>query len=197
MKKLLMSVVVCAAALSFNANASLKNAGNFKFVGDTKYAALCEAAATNDLDLFKRNVKQHAFSLGHSKRGMLILIASEDNFTCSGQSIANFAQSHGAADVASYITGDSSDTDEQVTATSKYKFVGDTNFKNFCKSAVTNNVALFERAVSCQVGRLGSSKKEVMDKVLEGENVTCSGQGLVEFFQERGATNVINYISGK
>ena len=159
MKKLLISVVVCAATLSFNAIASLK------FVGDTEYAALCEAAATNNLDMFKSNVKQHAFYLRKSKRDMLNLLASGDNFQCAGQSIPSFAQARGAVDVANYIT--SENADQQVASTSKYKFVGDTNYKNFCKAAVTNNVALFERAVSSQVGRIGSSKKEVMDKVLE------------------------------
>ena len=191
MKKLLMSVVVCVATLSFNASASLK------FVGDTKYAGLCEAAATNDLGMFKSNVKQHAFFLRKSKRGMLSLLASENNFQCAGQSIPEFAKSRGAADIANYITGENSDSNAQVASTSKYKFVGDTNYKNFCKAALTNNVALFERAVSSQVGRIGTSKKEVMDKVLEDKNVTCAGQSLVEFFQERGATSVINYISEK
>lgn len=197
MKKLLISAVVCVATLSLNASASLKNGNNFKFVGDTKYAALCEAAATNDLDLFKSNVKDHAFSLGFSKRSMLRILASGDNFQCGGQSVPNFAKSRGAADVANYITGEDTGSNEQVASTSKYKYVGDTNYKNYCKSALTNNVELFKRTLSSQVGSIGSSKQEVMDKVLEAENVTCAGQGLVEFFQERGATSVINYISEK
>jgi hypothetical protein len=99
--------------------------------------------------------------------------------------------------VANYITGDNTDSNEQVASTSKYKYVGDTNYKNFCKAALTNNAALFERTLSSQVGRIGSTKQEVMDKVLDDKNVTCAGQGLVEFFQERGATSVINYISEK
>jgi 3-methyladenine DNA glycosylase Tag len=194
MKKLLLSAI-CTAALSLNASASLKSANNFKFVGDTQYAELCQAAATNDLALFKRNVKQHGFRLGTSKNKMLSLLASEDNFQCAGQSLVDFSESRGSQSIADYISG----SEAKVTAvsTNKFKFIGDENFKNFCKSAVTNNVDLFKRAVSKQIGNLGFSKKEVMDRVLDADNVTCSGQSLEDFFQSREATNVMNYIAAK
>lgn len=195
MKKLLLSTVICAATLSFNATASLKSASNFKFVGDTQYAGLCESAATNDLGLFKKNVRQHGFRLSASKRKMLMLLTSGDNFQCAGQSLVAFSESRGSQDIADYLTGNEAEV--ETASTSKYKFVGDRNFKNFCKSAVTNNVDLFKRAVSSQIGNLGFSKKEVIDKVLDADNVTCSGESLGEFFQSREATKVMSYIADK
>ena len=195
MKKLLLSAVICAATLSINASASLKSANNFKFVGDTQYAELCQAAATNDLSLFKKNVKQHGFRLSSSKNKMLRLLANSDSFQCAGQGLVAFSESRGSQDVADYLTG--AEAKVETASTSKYKFVGDRNFKNFCKSAVTNNVSLFKRAVSSQIGNLGFSHKEVMDKVLDADNVTCSGESLGEFFQSREATNVMNYIAEK
>ncbi|WP_293750088.1 hypothetical protein [uncultured Paraglaciecola sp.] len=195
MKKLLLSTVICAATLSFNASASLKSASNFKFVGDTQYADLCEAAATNDLSLFKKNVKQHGFRLNASKRKMLMLLTSGDNFQCAGQNLVAFSESRGSQDIADYLTG--TEAEVKTASTSKYKFVGDRNFKNFCKSAVTNNVGLFRRAVSSQIGNLGFTKKEVIDKVLDADNVTCAGESLGEFFQSREATNVMSYIADK
>ncbi|WP_339726220.1 hypothetical protein [uncultured Paraglaciecola sp.] len=195
MKKLLLSTVVCVATLSFNASASLKSANNFKFVGDTQYAELCQAAATNDLDLFKKNVRQHGFRLSASKNKMLMLLTSEGNFECSGQSLVEFSKTRGSQDIADYLTG--SDAKVETASTSKYKFVGDRDFKNFCKSAVTNNVDLFKRALSSQIGDLGFTKKEVMGKVLEADNVTCSGVSLGEFFKSREATNVMSYIAEK
>lgn len=195
MKKLLLSTVICAATLSFNASASLKSASNFKFVGDTQYADLCEAAATNDLGLFKKNVKQHGFRLNASKRKMLMLLTSGDNFQCAGQSLVAFSESRGSQDIADYLTG--TEAEVKTASTSKYKFVGDRNFKNFCKSAVTNNVSLFRRAVSSQIGNLGFTKKEVIDKVLDADNVTCAGESLGEFFQSREATSVMSYIADK
>lgn len=196
MKKLLISAVICATTLSFTASAALKSANNLKFVGDTEYASLCEAAATDDLNLFVSNVRQHAFALGKSKRNMLKLLKSSDNFQCAGQSLPEFAQARGASEVAGYILGDNS-ANQELASTSKYKFVGDQNFKNFCKAAVTNDLKLFKSALSSKVGSLGSSRKEVMDKVLESDNVTCAGKSLTEFFQERSASSVINYISEK
>ncbi|MFT4724901.1 MAG: hypothetical protein ACI9YP_001302 [Colwellia sp.] len=194
MKKLLLTTI-CAATLSLNANASLKSANNFKFVGDTQYAELCQAAATNDLGLFKKNVKQHGFRLSTSKDKMIELLANGDHFQCANQDLVAFSESRGSQDVADYLTGAKAKVD--TASTRKYKFVGDRNFKNFCKSAVTNNVGLFKRAVSSQIGRLGFSKKEVMDKVLDADNVTCAGKGLSEFFQSREATNIMSYITEK
>ncbi|MFT6902691.1 MAG: hypothetical protein ACJAXS_002909 [Colwellia sp.] len=194
MKKLLLSAI-CTATLSLNASASLKNANNFKFVGDTQYAELCQAAATNDLALFKRNVKQHGFRLGTSKNKMLSLLASGDNFQCAGQSLVEFSESRGSQNIADYISG--SDAKAMTASNEKYKFIGDKNFKNFCKSAVTNNVDLFKQALSRQIGNLGFSKKEVMDRVLDADNVTCGGESLGKFFQSREASNVINYIAEK
>ena len=194
MKKLLLTTI-CAATLSLNASASLKSANNFKFVGDTEYAGLCQAAATNDLGLFKKNVKQHGFRLSASKNKMLMLLASADNFECSGQGLVEFSESRGSQDVADYLKG--AEVKVESVSTKKYKFVGDRDFKNFCKSAVSNNVAMFKRAVNSQMGKLGFSKKEVMDKVLDSDNVTCTGESLSEFFQSREATNVMSYITEK
>jgi hypothetical protein len=194
MKKLLLSAV-CTVTLSLNVNASLKSASNFKFVGDTEYAGLCQAAATNDLEMFKKNVKQHGFRLSASKGKMLSLLASADNFQCAGQGLVEFSESRGSQNIADFLTGPK--TEVETASTRKYKFVGDKNFKNFCKSAVTNNVNLFKRAVSSQIGNLGFSKKEVMQKVLQADNVTCAGESLGEFFQSREATNVMSYIADK
>jgi hypothetical protein len=192
---MLLLTTICAATLSLNASASLKSANNFKFVGDTQYAELCQAAATNDLGLFKKNVKQHGFRLSASKDKMIELLANAEHFQCADQGLVAFSESRGSQDIADYLTG--TDARVETASTSKFKFVGDRNFKNFCKSAVTNNVGLFKRAVSSQIGRLGFSKKEVMDKVLDADNVTCAGEGLSEFFQSREATDVMSYITEK
>ncbi|MFT6806462.1 MAG: hypothetical protein ACJAWT_001869 [Glaciecola sp.] len=193
--KMLLLTTICAATLSLNASASLKSANNFKFVGDTQYAELCQAAATNDLGLFKKNIKQHGFRLSASKDKMIELLANEEHFQCADQGLVAFSESRGSQDIADYLTG--ADARVETASTSKFKFVGDRNFKNFCKSAVTNNVGLFKRAVSSQIGRLGFSKKEVMDKVLDADNVTCAGESLSEFFQSREATDVMSYITEK
>ena len=195
MKKLLLSTVICAATLSLNASASLKSASNFKFVGDTQYAEFCQAAATNDLSLFKENVKKHAFYLHASNSKMITLLASGDNFECAGQSLVEFSKSRGSHEIAAYLSGPEAEV--KIASTKKYKFVGDENFKNFCKSGLTNNVGLFKRAISSQIGNIGFTQKDVMEKVLQADNVTCAGESLGEFFESREATNVMSYIAEK
>lgn len=193
MKKLLLTSFILSAALTTNVSASLKSAKSFKFIGDTEYAELCQAAATNDLDLFKKNVKHHGYRLSASKNKMLMLMTSGNNFECAGQSLVEFSQSRGAKDIANYLAGNA--VKNETASTKKYKFVGDKNFKNFCKSALTDNVNLFRRAVSGQIGQIGVSKKQVMNKVLEAQNVTCGGQGLNAFFEQQQATKVMGYIA--
>jgi hypothetical protein len=190
MKKLLLSTAICAATLSLNVDATLRSANNFKFVGDTEYAELCQAAATNDLGLFEKHVKQHGSRLRATKGKMLTLLTSAENFKCADQNLIAFSEARGSQDIADYLTGS-----KTTVSSSKYKFVGDKDFKNFCKSALTNNVGLFKRAVISQVGKLGFTKKEVINKVLDADNVTCAGENLSEFFQSREATKVMSYIA--
>jgi len=193
MKKLLISAAICSAVLSTTVNASMKSAEKFKFIGDTQYAELCQAAATNDLVLFKNNVKHHGMRLSASHKKMLSLLANDDHFKCAGQGLVSFSKARGSLDITNYLVG--TEAKVETVSTSKYKYVGDNTFKNFCKSAVTDNVDLFKRAVSRQIGSLGVSKKEVMNKVLAADNVTCAGEGLTEFFKQRQASSVLGYIT--
>lgn len=193
MKKLLISAAICSAILSTHVSASMKSATKFKFIGDTQYAELCQAAATNDLALFKSNAKHHGARLSASHKKMLSLLASDQHFKCAGQGLVSFSKERGSVDITNYLMG--TEPKAETVSTSKYKFVGDNSFKNFCKSAVTDDVNLFKRAVTGQIGSIGVSKKDVMDKVLAADNVTCAGEGLTEFFKQRQASSVLGYIA--
>lgn len=198
MKKRLLCAAICSAVLSINVSATMKSATmksatKFKFIGDTQYAELCQAAATNNLVLFKNNVKHHGIRLNSSHKKMLTLLANDELFKCAGQGLVRFSKERGSLDITDYLEG--TEAKVETVSTSKYKFVGDNSFKNFCKSAVTDSVDLFKRAVSRQIGSLGASKKEVMNKVLAADSVTCAGEGLTEFFEQRQASNVLGYIA--
>jgi hypothetical protein len=195
MKKLLLSVI-CTATLSFNANAGLKGASQFKFVGDTQFAALCEAAATNDLALFKSTVASHAQWSRKNTGQMLDILVQENNFSCADKGLVAFSEDRGSVDITDYIIA-GQDLESRVASTSKFSFVGDTQFAGFCRSAVTNSLSLFKRAVNSQIGSLGASRKEVLNKALAANNVTCAGVGLSEFFEQRDASNIMGYVADK
>lgn len=75
-----------------------------------------------------------------------------------------------------------------------FKFVGDTEYSSFCKAVLDDNVALFKRSLKRFVGPLGASRKSVLERVLENDNVQCAGQGIVEFSEQREAKEIAEYI---
>lgn len=191
MKKLLLSVVVASVAfVSVTANAGLK------FVGETKYAGLCEAAATNDTNLLEKSVSQHASEFGLSRNRMLAIIIKKSHFSCGGKGLVEFSEIRGSSDVVNYLTLKNSQATPKIEqASSKYKFVGDRDYASFCKSAINNDLGQFKRAIKSKVGRLASSREEVLNIALEGENISCDGVSLAEFFEKNNATNVLDYIT--
>ncbi|MCV2884432.1 hypothetical protein OE749_06975 [Aestuariibacter sp. AA17] len=78
----------------------------------------------------------------------------------------------------------------------KVRFVGDVAYAGFCKAVVNDNVDLFKRSVRRFVGPLGGTKEEVLARVLRNDNVTCSGEGIKDFANQRNATDVVAYIEG-
>ena len=103
MKKLLISVVVSAACLSFNANAALQGAKNVKYVGDTEFASFCKAAVTNDVNLFKRAVSRQVGVLANSKQKVLDLVLDSNNVSCAGKGLTEFSENRQATDVVNFI----------------------------------------------------------------------------------------------
>ncbi|MFT6897967.1 MAG: hypothetical protein ACJA13_002381 [Paraglaciecola sp.] len=192
MKKLLLSVVVATACFSLNANATMQDAKQFKFVGDTQYSGFCEAVITDNVDLFKNNIVQLKHLLSGNKREVLETVLKAKTISCSEQNLVSFSQQRNATNILAFIA--SVTAPEQIEQ-AQYKFMGDKNFASFCKAALTNNVDLFKRSIRNQVGILARSKSAVMDLVLDSNNVTCAGQGLKEFSGARQATDVVNYIS--
>jgi hypothetical protein len=191
MKKLFITAVISLAVLSFNSHGAIDGQKTFKFVGDTKYASICEAAATDNVPLFNKSVKKQLSWMNIPKRKVLNVLLDSENFTCAGKGIVEFAQARGAQQLLNYITAENASPQDA----KKFAFAGDTEYAGFCKAALRNNVQLFKRAVRSQIGNLASSKQEVLDIVLEADNVQCSGLGIVEFSEQRKATKVIEFIS--
>ncbi|GAC16111.1 DUF3718 domain-containing protein [Aliiglaciecola lipolytica] len=77
------------------------------------------------------------------------------------------------------------------------KFVGDLEYASFCKAVINNDVELFKISLNRFVGELGSSRQRVLKRVLADNNVTCSGQSLVEFSAKRNATQVGSFITAQ
>jgi hypothetical protein len=190
MKKLLTIVVLSVAGVSFNASATLESTKNYKFVGDTQYAAFCEAAATDNVQLFKNNMKTQLGTLGSSRSQVLNTLLDEENFQCSGLGIVEFSKKRGANELLAFFNNSYS----QETQQDKYLFVGDRSYSGFCKAALTDNVDLFKRSLRSKVGVISSSTQGVLDIVLNEKSVQCSGMGLIEFTEKRNATQLTEFI---
>lgn len=103
MKKLLVSVVVAAACLSFNASAAMQDSKKVKYVGDTEFASFCEAAVKNDANLFKRSVSRQVGVLASSKQRVLDLVLNAENVSCDGKGLVEFSESRQASEVVNFI----------------------------------------------------------------------------------------------
>tara|TARA_R110000868_G_scaffold201174_8_gene448756 strand:- start:648 stop:971 length:324 start_codon:yes stop_codon:yes gene_type:complete len=103
MNKLLVSVVVAAASLSFTANAALEGSKNVKYVGDTEFASFCKAAVNNDADLFKRSVSRQVGVIASSKQRVLDVVLNAENVSCAGKGLVEFSESRQATEVVNFI----------------------------------------------------------------------------------------------
>lgn len=193
MKKLLITTVISVGVLSFNASAATDNQKSFKFIGDTEYAGICKAAATDNVALFKKSVRQQLSWLNASKAKSLEILLNQDNFRCAELGVLEFAKTRGAQNLVDYL----SDNEAEEAPSKKFSFVGDTQYAGFCKAAITNNVNLFKRAVRTQVGSLATNRKDVLEIVLDENNVQCAGVGIAEFSEQRNATEVVEFIANK
>ncbi|MFT5676362.1 MAG: hypothetical protein ACI808_002303 [Paraglaciecola sp.] len=193
MKKLLITAVISVGVLSFNASAAIENQKSYKFVGDTEYAGICKAAATDNVSLFKKSVREQLSWLNLPRAKVLETLLNQDNFQCDELSVLKFAETRGAQNLVNYLQATKTDA----VATNKFSYVGDTQYAGFCKAAITNNVKLFKRAVRTQIGSLARTGKEVLEIVLDADNVQCAGMGISEFSEERNATKIIEFIANK
>jgi hypothetical protein len=196
MKKLLITAAIFVTTLSFSSHGAIDGQKTFKFVGDTQYAGICEAAATDNVPLFKHSVRRELSWMNISKRKVLSKLQDAENFQCAGKGVVDFAKERGAKLLLNYLAAGSEST-SRADNTAKFSYVGDLQYADFCKATLSNNVALFKRSVRSQVGLLAASKQEVLDIVLDANNVQCAGLGLVEFSEQRKATAVSEFIFNK
>ncbi|MFT4938914.1 MAG: hypothetical protein ACI88A_001946 [Paraglaciecola sp.] len=193
MKKLIITAVISVGVLSFNASAAIDSQKSYKFIGDTEYAGICEAAVTDNVSLFKKSVNKQLSWLNSSRAQSHEVLLNQDNFQCDGMGVLEFAETRGSQNLIDYLSPKNIDA----VSTTKFSFIGDTQFAGFCKAAVTNNVKLFKRAVRTQIGSLAPSRKEVLELVLDANNVQCAGMGISEFSEKRNATEIVEFIANK
>ena len=76
----------------------------------------------------------------------------------------------------------------------KVVFVGDTEYRSFCKAVLQDDVALMRRSFNNKVGVVASRKRDVYQMLLSQENLACNGKGIIEFSKERKAEQVLSYL---
>jgi len=83
--------------------------------------------------------------------------------------------------------------ENQPTVT-KIKFVGDTQFSGFCQAIVDNNIETLLSQAARVVGKVAPSRRGVIRVVTSEDGVTCNGKSLIEFSEEKDATDVYAYL---
>lgn len=76
----------------------------------------------------------------------------------------------------------------------EFIFKGDNAFASFCRAVTQDNVRLIHNSFKNKIGVVASSKKDVYRKLLDAQNLSCNGKGLVEFSKEYKAEDVLAYL---
>lgn len=79
----------------------------------------------------------------------------------------------------------------------RFAFKGDLEYSGFCKAIVNDNLPLLKRNMSRKVGELGSSRKDVLSRLVAQDGMTCNGVDLIKFSRERKALEVYAYLTQK
>jgi hypothetical protein len=79
----------------------------------------------------------------------------------------------------------------------RFAFTGDLEYSGFCEAIVNDNLDLLKTSMSRKVGEIGSSRKEVLRKLVADNGMTCNGVDLIEFSRSREADEVHAYLTQK
>ncbi len=79
-------------------------------------------------------------------------------------------------------------------ATKEVKFVGDLEFAPLCEAIVNDDLSLLKTSLNHFVGDLGVSDRSVLRRVAKNTGVKCDGKTLVEFSNERNASEVKSFL---
>lgn len=82
-------------------------------------------------------------------------------------------------------------------ADKEYRFVGDTQFAGFCKAVATNDVRALRVNLSRNVGRIAATEREVLRMVTSDDGLTCNGENLVKFSEQRDASDVHEFLTSR
>ena len=78
-----------------------------------------------------------------------------------------------------------------------YRFAGDQGYSKFCKAVLTDDLRMLKRSITQKVGLLASSRKDVLQKLLSINGMKCNGIDLIEFSEQRKASEVNAYLTNE
>ena len=73
-------------------------------------------------------------------------------------------------------------------------FKGDLSYASFCRAAAEDNVRLMRNSFKNKIGVVAGSKRDTMKILLDSNNLSCNGVGIVEFSKQREAKNVVAFL---
>lgn len=77
------------------------------------------------------------------------------------------------------------------------KYAGDMEYSNFCEAVVKDDVDMLKQGIRNKIGRVASSSKGVLKKLISDDGMSCNGVDLVAFSKQRNASQVSKYLSDR
>lgn len=71
-----------------------------------------------------------------------------------------------------------------------FLFTGDRTYSNFCRAITQDNLELLKTSFQRKIGVVALSKSDVYRTLLNENNLSCNGKGLLEFSKDYKAQTV-------
>ncbi|GAC24777.1 MAG: DUF3718 domain-containing protein [Alteromonadaceae bacterium] len=82
-------------------------------------------------------------------------------------------------------------------SSSKVRFAGDSEYSSFCKAVVNDDLGMLKRSLRSKVGQVAASSNDVLRKLVSAEGMKCNGVDLIQFSEQREASQVSAYLKTK
>jgi hypothetical protein len=104
MKKLIALSVLSMAMCSIDANAKMGSYGKVKYAGDLSYKNFCEAVVKDDVNMFKRSVRDKVGLVANNSQAVLKKLTASNGMECNGTDLISFSEQRKASEVYKYLS---------------------------------------------------------------------------------------------
>ena len=99
-----LSIALLFAICGLNVNAKLGSPDKVRYAGDLAYKNFCEAVVKDDVNMFKRSVKDKVGLIANTSQAVLKKLTASNGIECNGADLVSFSEQRKASQVYQYLS---------------------------------------------------------------------------------------------